>query len=506
MKQWIFSLMMMVQLLAVMGCAVKTSSIGSSKTQAKSRLKKLDGKFISTAELEAFIEQLMEKAIVAGLSCAILNDSRIVYQKAFGYKNRSDGSRNDDQTLFSAASFSKPVFGYLVMLLVEDKVIDLDIPLYKYLKKPLYEYQAYADLKGDERTQQITARMVLSHCTGLPNSRLFEPDSRLKFLFSPGERNSYSGEGIDLLQMVIEEIIGKGLETLAQEKIFQPLGMTRSSYIWQPEFEANSAFPHDEFGRQRGWKIQESRPGAGGSMVTTASDYARFLAGILNAKEQRKATMEEMLRPQIAINYRRMFGPDAWSMTDEYQKIHLAWGLGWGRFDTSCGRAFFHTGHGLGCQNYTVTYIDKGIGIVMLSNSDNFESVAAEIAKKAIGDIYTPFDWLGYEPFDPARPKTITPPDLVAIQMDPSILAAYAGTYDMQPTAILQIKVEDDRLFSLSTDGKSWAPLLPETETQFFFQGQDDIRFTFVRDDSGTITALQLEWHGLQMPIAKKVA
>ena len=191
-------------------------------------------------------------------------------------------------------------------------------------------------------------------------------------------------KGFDLLQMVIEEITGKDLEKLAQEKIFQPLGMTRSSYIWQPEFEANSAFPHDEFGRQRGWKIQESRAGAGGSMVTTASDYARLLACILNAGGQRKATLDEMLRPQIAIHYRRMFGPDAWTMTDEYQKIGLAWGLGWGRFDSPCGRAFFHTGHGLGCQNYAVTYTDKGIGIVMLSNSDNFESVAGEIAKKRL--------------------------------------------------------------------------------------------------------------------------
>jgi len=257
-----------------------------------------------------------------------------------------------------------------------------------------------------------------------------------------------------------------GRRKKAQERIFQPLGMTRSSYIWQPEFEANSAFPHDEFGRQRGGKIQESRAGAGGSMVTTASDYARLLEFILNAEGKRKASIDEMLRPQIAIHHKRMFGPDAWNLTDEYQNIGLSWGLGWGRFETPYGRAFFHTGHGFGCQNYTVTYIDKGIGIVMLSNSDNFESVAEEIAKKAIGDIYSPFDWLGYVPFDPARPKTIPSPDLVAIQVDPSILPAYAGTYDMQPTAILQIKVEDDRLFSLSTDGKSWAPLLPETETQ----------------------------------------
>ena len=196
MKQFILSLMAMVQLLAFMGCAVKTGSIKPDKTQARTRMKKLNGKSISTAELEAFVEQLMEKADVAGLSLAILNDSQIVYHKAFGYKNKSDGTRNDEQTVFSAASLSKTVFAYLVMLLVEEKIIDLDRPLYEYLEKPLYEYPAYADLKGDERYKLITARMVLSHTTGFPNSRLIEPDRRLKFLFSPGERNSYSGEGI----------------------------------------------------------------------------------------------------------------------------------------------------------------------------------------------------------------------------------------------------------------------------------------------------------------------
>jgi CubicO group peptidase (beta-lactamase class C family) len=281
--------------------------------------------------------------------------------------------------------------------------------------------------------------------------------------------------------------------------------MTRTSYIWQPQFEANYASPHDEYGRPRGQNIQRTTPDAAGSMVTTAGDYARFLAGIIKADGQRKATVDEMLRPQIDINYKRMFGPDAWTMTDENQDIHLAWGLGWGRFDTSYGRAFFHTGNSIGWRNYTVTYIDKGIGIVMLSNSDNFESVAEEIAKKAIGDIYSPYDWLGYVPFDPTREKKTPPPDPVAIEVDAAILAAYAGTYDMQPTAIFEVKFEDNRLFLKSQDGQSWAPLLAETETSFFVKGQEDYRFIFIRDGTGTVTTLQLVYQGIQMPLAKKV-
>ncbi len=473
--------------------------------ETNAMLKKLDGNSISIVQLETFVEQVMEKAEVAGLSLAVINNSQIVYQKAFGYKNKSDGARNDEQTLFSAASFSKPVFAYLVMLLTEEELIDMDRPLYEYLEKPLYEYPTYVDLKDDDRYKQITARMVLSHSTGFPNWRFLTPDGKLSILFPPGSRHSYSGEGIALLQMIVEAVTGRDLETLAQEKIFTPLGMTRSSYTWQPEFEANYASPHDEYGRPRGEKIQRVKPDAAGSMVTTASDYARFLIGILNAEEGRKATVNAMLRPQIAINYMRMFGPDAWKMTDENQDIHLGWGLGWGCFDTSYGRAFFHTGHSIGWQNYTVTYADKGIGIVMLSNSDNFESIAEEIAKKAIGDIYSPYDWLGYMPFDPAREVKTPPPDPVAIQVDPAVLAAYVGSYDMQPTAIFQVKFEDNSLFLQSGDGQGWEPLLAETETRFFVKEQEDYRLIFVRDNTGTVTSLQVVYQGIQLPPAKKV-
>jgi serine-type D-Ala-D-Ala carboxypeptidase/endopeptidase len=470
-------------------------------------LKTLNGGTISTSELNAFIKQSMEKAGVAGLSCTILNDSQIVYQKAFGYRNKEEGTRNDEKTHFLAASFSKAVFGYLVMLLAEEKVIDLDRPVHEYLAKLLFEYPAYADLERDERYRQITTRMALSHTTGFPNMRFLEPDGQLKFLSSPGERYSYSGEGIMLLQMVIEEITGKDLETLAQEKIFQPSGLTDSSYIWQPRFETNYASPHDEYGRPRGFSIQSqsSRQNAGGSMVTTASDFARILVSLLNAEGQRKATVSQMLQPQIVINSKAMFGPGAWEKTNQYENIHLSWGIGWGRFDTPCGRAFFHTGHGPGWQNYTVTYIDRGIGIVMLSNSDNFESIAEEILKKAIGDIYTPFNWLGYVPFDPRREEKSPPPEPVAVEVDPVILAAYAGAYDMQPHAVFEFKLEDNCLFIYSKDEKRWDLLIAENEVQFFVKGHTEFRFNFIRDDAGTVTALQFIFHGIPMPLAMKV-
>ncbi|MBM3237135.1 serine hydrolase [Candidatus Poribacteria bacterium] len=463
-------------------------------------LKTLSGAPVSISALEASVSQIMEKAGVTGLSCAIINDSEIVYQKAFGLKNKNSGARNDEETIFSAASFSKTVFAYLVMLLVEEKIIDLDKPLYEYLNQPLHEYPAYEGLKEDGRYKQMTARMVLSHSTGFPNWRFLTRDGKLNIMFPPGERFNYSGAGIVLLQMVIEEITGRCLEELSQEKIFASLGMTRSSYIWQKEYENNFALPHDEFERpQRLSRWQKAD--AAGSMLTTAGDYARFLVGILNAKGKRKASIEEMLKPQISITSERMFGPGAWEDTDENRALQLSWGLGWGRFNGEHGRAFFHTGHGFGWQNYTVTYADRGIGIVLLSNSDNFESVAKEIVERAIGDIHSPFDWLGYIPFDPSR-KKVPPPEPVAIEVNQSILETYVGVYEVMPGEMIFIKFEQDSLFC-SSDSAIWEQMFAESETRFFVK-LDNARFPFLKDAAGMVTGLSLQIQGLELP-AKKV-
>ncbi len=471
----------------VLSCGEPASSQGLLKT--------LEGGNVSVAEFEASVSKILEKAGVAGLSCAVINDSAIVYLQAFGRRDASTGGLNDEETNFAAASFSKTVFAYLVMSLAEEGTVNLDEPLQTYLGGPLHEHPAYADLEGDERAGQITARMVLAHTTGFPNWRFLTEDGRLSIMFDPGSRFSYSGEGFDLLQEVVERVTGQGLEELAQTRVFAPLGMLRTSYVWQEMYESNFAAPHDEFGRPR--RVNRRREAdAAGSMQTTAEDYARFLVAIMNAGALGKASVEAMLEPQIAIQSQRMFGPGAWNDTGEYADIRLAWSLGWGRFDTEYGRAFFHTGHDFGFQNYTVTYPDNGFGIVLLSNSDNFESVAREIVEAALGDDRSPFDWLGYPRFDPSRRRE-PPPEPVAIEVDPSILSAYMGEYRYATGEVLSFKLEGDRLF-FSQDGETWDEAFPETETRFFIEG-DDLRFTFLQDEEGEVTGLVLQSQGIEL-------
>jgi len=466
------------------GAKAVSSAAGNTVTLAR-----LSGAQMAVSDVERAITGIMEKAGVPGLSCAIINDGRIVYAKGFGVRETGKAEPVNEQTVFAAASFSKTVFAYLVLRLVDDGVVDLDKPLHEYLAKLLPEYPAYADLAGDARYKRITARIVLSHTTGFPNWRVFTDDGGLRIYSNPGKRFGYSGEGIDLLQLVVEEITGEGLEALAHRYVFEPLGMKHTSYVWQDRFEANLAIPHDAYERPKRFR-RRMVADAAGSMATTAHDYARLLVAVLDAGGLGKTTLQEMLRPQISIRSSRMFGPGAGTDTEDRGDVELSWGLGWGRFDCVQGRAMFHTGHESGTQNYNVTFIDRGIGVVFLSNSDNFESVARELVEVTIGDTYSPFDWLGYAHYDPNRPR-VPPPEPAAVEVAPGVLEGYVGTYQLGAGTFIHVKLENGVLLA-SSDNAEWAELRAETETRFFVKGET-IRIEFVTLGTGIVPELVLE-------------
>jgi CubicO group peptidase (beta-lactamase class C family) len=183
----------------------------------------------SGQEIDSMVKRLMDTAHVTGLCLGIIRDGKIADVRAYGYKNKPLGQLNDTATCFYAASFAKAVFAYLVMKLTDEGVIDLDKPLYEYLPKPLPEYDDYKDLAGDDRWKLLTARDCLDHTTGFPNFRWFNPrgNKKLEFFFTPGTRYAYSGEGMLLLQLVVETVTGRPLDSLAMEKVFIPLGIWR---------------------------------------------------------------------------------------------------------------------------------------------------------------------------------------------------------------------------------------------------------------------------------------
>jgi CubicO group peptidase (beta-lactamase class C family) len=352
------------------------------------------GKSRETRQAESFLRQILDKSAATALSVAIVQGSDVVFQQSMGVVDKKTNRLVDDQTVFRTASLSKPIFAYLVMKLVDEGLLDLDKPLYQYLKRPLYEYPEYSDLKDDERYKLLTAKILLSHQSGFPNWRVMNPDRRLDFKFTPGKMFKYSGEGYRLLQFILEEMTGKDVNRLAKENIFLPLGMNNTSFIWEKRFDGNFAV-NLRTGLRRLIERTRTVPNVAGSLLTNTADYAKFLLAIMNGKDLKPKTLEMMLEPHVNITSKSLHAPQD-TAPKIHETIHLAWSMGWGRFQCSQGETIFHVGFEEGCDNYAVVFLDRGTGIVLQSVITGHEGIAPSIAKKLIGDTYSPFYWLQY--------------------------------------------------------------------------------------------------------------
>jgi len=367
---------------------------------------RLDNSQISFAEADKKIEALMASAKVTGMAITVFNNNEPVYKKTFGYKRADTKEPLRESTNIYGASLSKVVFAMLVMKLVEEGVIDLDKPLQQYLPKLIYEYQPlmkwhdnYKDLKNDTLYQKITARMCLDHTTGFANWRWYEPDQKLRVNFTPGSKYEYSGEGLVYLQVVIEKMLNKSLEELMQEKIFKPLGMINSSYKWQQRFETDYSFGHDANGKLY-QKDKDNDARSASTLETTLDDYTAFTKGVLKNLILKPSTTANMFTPQIRIRTVQQFGPNSARDTTAWDAIQLGYGLGWGLLQTPYGTGAFKEGHGDGFQHYTIIFPKTGIGIIMMTNSDNGESIFKYLLENLIGDTFTPWYWENYIPYD----------------------------------------------------------------------------------------------------------
>ncbi len=357
------------------------------------------GNSITIENIDKIVNSLMDSNRVAGLCLGIINENQPAYLQAYGYRNKEKNERNDTATIYYAASLAKPLFAYIVMHLVDQHMIELDTPLYTYLPKPIPEYEDYKDLAGDNRWKLITARNCLDHTTGFPNWRWANPhgNKKLEIFFTPGQRYAYSGEGLVLLQMVVETITGKSLETLAKEKIFVPFNMYRTSFIWQSSFESDYALGYDENGKPL-QKRKRTSSNAAGSMETTIADYSRFISSVLQQKGISDESKKQMFSPQIKIFTKHQFPSLNTDLTQANQPIQLAYGLGWGLFKTPYGMAFFKEGHDDGWGHYVICIPDKKVSLLIMTNSSRGEGIFKELVQNIMG-LEIPWEWEGYTPY-----------------------------------------------------------------------------------------------------------
>lgn len=307
-----------------------------------------------TTALAAHIPPWLREAHVPGLSLVLIADGAIAWQRQFGRKSASASGPIDAATMFEAASMSKPAFAYVVMKLCETGVIALDTPLVRYTSNRF--------IAGDPRLDRITARHVLAHTSGFQNWR--SDAAPLAIHFTPGERYMYSGEGYNYLQTVVTERLGQPFERYMHERLFVPLGMTSSCYVWDDATATRMARPHDRDGRPidnpRSTPDSVARYGAAGALLTTAADYARFVIAVIDpppaaAHRLRRDTIADMLRPHVAVDA----GP-----------FRSSWALGWQLFHQPRQDVLFHGGNNRGFHCAAVASLGRRTGYVAMTNGD----------------------------------------------------------------------------------------------------------------------------------------
>ena len=461
-------------------------------------IRRLDGSTISARDIDDTVSRLMRAAEVTGVGVAILNQGRVAYLKAYGLRDVEKKLPLTEDSAMAGASLTKAAFSVLVMQLVASKTIDLDRPVQEYLPKPIPDYPEYRDLSGDLRYQKLTARMLLSHTSGFPNLRWLNPDHKLNINFEPGSRYAYSGEGIQLLQLVVETVTGKALKDLMEEHVFRPLKMSRTSMVSEQRLEDNSANGYDEWGRFLGHPQRQSAAAAG-SMQTTLRDFARLLQAVMSGDQLIKSARELMLSPQIQILSKHQFPSLATATTEENKGIRLSYGLGWGLYWSPYGRAFFKEGHEEGFRNYAVAFDKPGIGIVILTNSSNGEGIFKELLETLIRNPFTPIAWEGFTPYNELPPRKPQPKH-TEIELAPALLGRVVGRYTL-PGVVLRVTRQSGHLL-LQENDEPPEELFPEAELRFFSKTSDDV-VTFDLDGEGKVSNLVIHTGGRSIPVKR---
>jgi len=324
---------------------------------------------------------------VPAVSIAVVNGGRIEWARGYGELQAGGGKKVDSDTLFQAASISKPVAAMTAMRLVELGKLSLDedvnIKLRSW-KVPDNEFT---------KTQKVTLRRLLSHTAGVtvhgfrgyaanePVPALLQvldgvkpansPPIRVDIV--PGTEWRYSGGGYVIVQQLIEDVTGKPFAEVANELVIRPLGMTRSAYQ-QPLSDAlasNAAHAHDGDGRpiEGRWHTYPERTAAG--LWTTPSDLARVILAM--------QTPGKALQPKSADEMLNV-------VRDKY-------GLGFGVEATAGARSFSHGGANEGFRCMLFGYRDSGRGAVVMTNGDAGGALAAEVLRA----ISAEYGWPGYK-------------------------------------------------------------------------------------------------------------
>ena len=354
---------------------------------------------VEIRHIDETVRQAMGATGARGLALSVIDGGRVVFTRAYGVRD-AQGSPLREDTVMYGASLTKAAFGYLVMQLVEENRLGLDVPIARYLSRPLPDftgtditrrYSAFGGLAKDERWRQLTARILLTHSGGFANFAFLEPDRQLRIHFEPGSRYAYSGDGYILLQLVLEQGLGLDVGAEMDRRVFSRLGMTRSSLVWRPDFRPNLADGFDSEGRAVPHD-ERSRVRAAGSLDTSIADMGRLAAAYVRGEGLGAAARAELVRPQLPIGTASQF-PTLQAPRDPRPHPTIGAGLGVIAFEGPQGPGFYKGGHNEITANTWVCVEAGQRCVVILSNDVRAEAAFPALVASILGETGVPWRW-----------------------------------------------------------------------------------------------------------------
>lgn len=323
----------------------------------------------SEADVDAFIEAYMDYYLIPGVSLGLINNGEVVYHKNYGTQSMLTKEKIKDTDVFQAASVTKAVFAFVVNRLADRDVINLDTPLYKLLP--------FKNIEHIEDYKLLTARMVLSHQSGLPNWAWGGPSGWKKgrpteLLFKPGTAYGYSGEAFQYLHRVVEKVTGKDILTLIQEEVIEPLQMQP---LYFKENDQLKMVQGHLAGNPTYWGMA-SEPGVAHSMLTEAKTFSKFVAALSNKEGLSEAQYNSMFKR--IVKAKGFESPD-----NSYWDLGL--GLGFFVEDTHHGQAIMHGGSNWDFQSEFVLFTEKKMGFVIFTNSNTGHKLSQDLGAFLMG-------------------------------------------------------------------------------------------------------------------------
>jgi CubicO group peptidase (beta-lactamase class C family) len=327
-----------------------------------------------TSSLQSLLQSLVAGHCVTGASLAFVHDGRIELAVA-GLKDARGTEPVETQSIFDAASLTKPLVAHAALQLADAGTLPLDEPLSRWTP---------AIVADDPAAAAITLRHVLTHTCGLQN---LPGKDALRVFFAPGSRFSYSSVGFMLLQRAMEAATGEPLEMTLRRLVFLPFGMRSSSLEWHDRFLLDSALPHE--GPARLDKHRPPAANASYSLQTTAADYGAFIAAVLRGDRLAPATWKQLRSAAVMVPLGDIvyLDPDA-----KATEPGIGWTLGWG-IETGSG-TLFQWGKVPGARALAMVDPGQQSGMVLLTNCNTGLRLMKGLADALLPGEHPAIRWL----------------------------------------------------------------------------------------------------------------